>query len=247
MLYLTIDRGNTSTKCAVWEGRELRQYIRVDEDELQVLVAFINQWQPQKGILSSVIEEDEIFTGRFQSETGLPLMVLDWKTPLPIEFAYPRTTLGSDRAAAAVGAWLKNGRKPVLVVDCGTAMTIDLINSEGFFLGGNITAGKTLRFKSLHEATSLLPLVTDDGEISLFGNDTNSAIRDGVIMGMVYEIEGSLKSASGIVEDPIVYMTGGDAGILLPLLQKRGIQAENCPWLVDYGLLEILLFNIDEI
>ncbi len=85
---------------------------------------------------------------------------LDHATPLPLVNRY-RTpdTLGYDRIAAAVGAYTIFPGKTVLVIDAGTAITYDIVTAGGEYLGGNISPGLEIRFKSLNKYTNRLPLL----------------------------------------------------------------------------------------
>lgn len=130
-----------------------------------------------------------------------------------------------------------------MVVDCGTAITIDIIDDEGKFCGGNISAGLELRLKALHNYTSLLPEVSIKGIVSDFGNNTESAMRDGVINGVIGEIIYSyMKAKNKYGIDKIVF-TGGDATLLLIYLEKEKLNVCYDPYLVGRGLKADFLKN----
>lgn len=242
-LWLTLDRGNTFTKAVLWQDNELKEKFKCEDSELQALAAFINRYQPKAGIVCSVREEDPVFAERLAWETGCPLMELNAVLPLPVEVEYDRSTLGTDRIAAVVGARQIADGRAALAIDCGTAMTIDFIDSKGVYKGGNISPGMSLRFKSLYEATARLPLVSH-GELSEpFGHTTEEAIRNGVMLGMVYEIEGASKDAGDMEQNTLVVLTGGDSPALFPLLRQRGVEVVYEPELVAKGLLKILEYN----
>ncbi len=78
--------------------------------------------------------------------------------PLTISYATPET-LGHDRIAAAAGARKLLPGSPLLIMDLGTAITIDFVTANGEYRGGNISPGLLTRFKSLHDHTARLPLV----------------------------------------------------------------------------------------
>ncbi|MDE6772287.1 MAG: type III pantothenate kinase [Muribaculaceae bacterium] len=173
------------------------------------------------------------------------LLVLTASTPLPVGVRYSgRATLGNDRVAAAAGAAFMFPGESVLVVDAGTAVTIDVISREGEFLGGNIAPGMTLRFSSLHDATDRLPLVDADGEVLAFGGDTISAIRSGVVGGMVSEVVDAFQIAERLYGCRRVVLAGYDGQRLLPLLLRRGVEASFHANLVGFGLLSIFRHNL---
>ena len=150
-----------------------------------------------------------------------------------------RNTLGADRVAAAAGA---QTAMPTLVVDAGTAVTEDLV-AEGRFLGGNISPGLSLRFRALNGYTSRLPLVGPDGELPDFGHDTVTAIRAGVLNGLLAEIRGVRDMAARRFGNVKILLTGGDAGILSGLLADEGIKVEVDLALVGRGLVRIFNYN----
>ena len=173
-------------------------------------------------------------------------MHLTHETPLPIRLGYSTPqTLGRDRIATAVGAWTIAQRLDnacdVLVIDAGTAITYDLINRDGCFVGGNIAPGMALRFKSLHEHTGLLPLVDVNGDTPVVGYDTDTAIRSGVLLGLLGEIKSYIADLKLSHPNLMVFLTGGDGRLLHSLLgNEEIIYYEH---LAAEGLNRIQLYN----
>ena len=163
--------------------------------------------------------------------------------PVRVEYA-TRGSLGNDRVAAALGASVLIPGEAALVVDAGTAVTIDLVDCEGNFLGGNIAPGMRLRFKSLSYETSQLPMVDENGDMPEFGCDTMSAIRCGVVGGMVSEIADAFRRASELYGCSRIVITGSDGNVLAPLLEKRGLPVLMDPDLVGRGLLSFYEYNV---
>lgn len=167
---------------------------------------------------------------------------LDCRTPIPLSMAY-RTpeTLGMDRLAAAVGAWALKPGNNLLVIDSGTAITYDFVSSDGCFVGGNIAPGLELRFRSLHEHTGRLPLLTAGPEIPpLLGYDTETAILGGVRNGIRFEMEGIMGEIRRMYGSVLVFLTGG-AAECFDIKGKSGIFAVSN--LVMQGLDCILQYN----
>lgn len=168
-------------------------------------------------------------------------LVLTHDTPVPVKNLYATPeTLGLDRLAGAVGASVLFPRETVLVVDLGTALTFDILTSEGEFLGGNISPGAAMRFRALNEFTGRLPLVslgasTEDpqpdaapsggltshpsagvgqgggAEMNFPADNTHDAILNGVVGGIVAEVENYIRIARAKWGDVKVIFTGGDA------------------------------------
>ncbi len=144
---------------------------------------------------------------------GTEVHVMDGNTPLPIQNLYSTPqTLGTDRISSAIGAYYETGcNNAVLCIDSGTALTYDIINAQGQYLGGNISPGMNMRFKSLNAFTSRLPLVGPSNERTDIGISTETAIRNGVMNGISYEIQGYISHFRKIYPDLKVFFTGGDA------------------------------------
>ncbi|MEQ8521822.1 MAG: type III pantothenate kinase, partial [Vicingaceae bacterium] len=164
--------------------------------------------------------------------------------PVPIKSLYSSPeTLGHDRIALAVAGSEKFPNCNTLIIDIGTCMTMDLVDSSGTYHGGAISPGMELRFRSMHEGTSRLPLV-DFASKKLpdqIGKTTRECMESGVILGMAHEIRGTIKELNKEFEDLKVLLTGGQHHLFeVPL--KNSIFAD--PNLVLRGLNHILLYNL---
>lgn len=169
-------------------------------------------------------------------------MELTAETPLPIRSLYQTPeTLGKDRLAAVVGANSLFPHKNILVIDAGTALTIDFIDSEGNYHGGNISPGLNMRFRVLHEYTKNLPLLTHDFDYKIIGDSTASAIASGVKNGIIFEINSYIDHFVKKFPQLVTILTGGD-GFFLENIINRHIFAE--PNLVFLGLEKIVLMNV---
>lgn len=243
MRILTIDIGNTAVKGSVFEEGKLLDSVLLETRDPSGLSALFRKYEPQGAICCCVGQDADGFIYDCERLYGLKMMSLTHQTPLPIvvEYATP-LTLGLDRIAAAAGASIEVKR--ALVVDAGTALTLDIV-SDNTFLGGNISPGLRLRFRSLNHYTSRLPLVSPAGDIPAFGYDTQTAIRSGVVSGIVAEIAAAFESAQRKYPGLRLLLTGGDADYLEPLLCQRGLNPEHVGWLVGLGLERIFL-NIME-
>lgn len=140
--------------------------------------------------------------------------------------------LGVDRWAAAVGAYYASGRA-VCVVDCGSAITFDVVTDAGRHLGGLIVPGWQMMRRALHQGTAGLPLVELE-QAETIARDTATAIASGTLLGAAAMIDGLTKrimDALGTTAE--LWLTGGDAPLLQPHLQHSFILA---PDLVLQGL-----------
>lgn len=209
---LIIDIGNSSIKAAVFDGSAIIELFRWEGwdanrlDELKAKHPHI-----ERAIVSSVVPIPRSLVKTLKVQP-FPTLYLDFRTPLPIGNAYasPRT-LGSDRIAAVVGAWSLQPGRNILVIDAGTALTFDFIDSTGCYLGGAISPGIHMRLKALHKFTGKLPLVEATGDSPLIGTDTDTCIRSGVMQGMADEINGKIFQFKAKYPQLLVFLTGGDS------------------------------------
>lgn len=234
----TADIGNTAAKGTVFDGNRVLTARVVDNSDPDALFSLVSEYEAEGAAFCSVGGSDDGFGKRLMAEFDIPVIELTSTTPLPfdVEYATP-ATLGVDRVAAAAGAMIEYGGD-ALVVDAGTAVTSDIVNGNRY-LGGNISPGLRLRFRSLNAFTAKLPLVRPEGELKMWGEDTESAIRCGVVGGLVSEIAGMFFEVRKIYKDIRLIMTGGDADFLKPLVEEKGI-----PCVVNHNLVGLGLVNI---
>ncbi len=170
-------------------------------------------------------------------------MIYRHGTLAPASDGSSRLTPGMlDRLAAAVGATTLYPGRDLLIVDMGTAITIDLVEG-GVYRGGNISPGMNMRFRALHDYTARLPLESATDEIMTLGNTTSTAVGQGVMQGIVNEIEGYIESFSKKNREISTIFTGGDAKRFVKRI-KNAIFAD-CE-LVVCGLNRILDYNANK-
>ena len=240
---LTIDNGNTSVKVAFFIGTELVATNRFMRRDVRLLDRFISTYKPDSAIMcSTASSEASQRVEELINQRCSRVMNLTHETPMPITLGY-RTpqTLGRDRIATAVGAWSIAQGGDVLVIDAGTAITYDLVTADGCFVGGNIAPGLGLRFKSLHEHTGRLPLVDADGDTPVMGYDTQTAIRSGVLLGLLGEIRSCIATLKMSHPGLTVFLTGGDGKLLHSRLGEEGVIYQE--HLAAEGLNRIYLYN----
>lgn len=241
---LIIDIGNTNTKLSLFSDSELLEKQNAGASEafgFGRIDAFLQKRRPKAVILSSVRSREEKLLATAQRRFG-QVVQLNSDTPLPIENCYATPqTLGNDRLAAAVGAIRIFPDTNVLIIDSGTAVTIDFINNKGQFLGGNISPGLATRFRALHHFTGQLPLLEPQTAFSLLGNTTNKAIVAGVQNGLLFEIDGYAGHFMQLHKGLEIILTGGDAQFIKEHLPKHKMHL--VPDLVPTGLNAILQHN----
>lgn len=208
---LVIDIGNTRTKFSVMNRGEVLITVPVDELKPEHIGLLKHEYPDlQKAILCSV--KDYPVALKAELERFEKFIELDENTPLPVKNLYKTPgTLGKDRIAAAVGAYDLYPDSNLLIIDAGTAITYDIVNASGEFLGGNISPGIGMRFNALHTFTDKLPLVKQQSFDRLFGTNTEEAILAGVQNGVIFEVDRAIDTFKEFYKNLKVIITGGNA------------------------------------
>jgi type III pantothenate kinase len=221
---VAISVGNSRTQVGRIEGGELKEVNRFDNAELAPIVQEVaRQWhalpdqdhasvflasvnEPVADRLASAIK-DQLSTDVYRVGTDIPVPIgqqLD-----------PETMTGVDRLLNAAAAY-DRAKQACIIVDAGTAITVDFVDGDGTFHGGAIAPGAAMQLHSLHEHTAALPeLPFRAPEDGAFGRNTAQAMYQGVyhgIRGMVQRLVERYAEHYGAF--PQVIATGGDAAAL---------------------------------
>jgi len=237
-LKLVIDIGNTSTKLALFEDKDIFTTLNINECCLKSIQQFVADIEVSTTIISSVKKINSEILSVSNYYKGF---VLSEQIAVPIKNNYKTLdTLGKDRLAGVVGAHVLYPKKDIILFDLGTCLTIDFVSKEGEYLGGRISPGIEMRYKALHTFTDKLPLVKKEKTTSIIGDNTNAAIVSGVQQGILTEIKSLISEGRSKNPDTVAIITGGDCFFFEKEL-KNSIFAN--PNLVLIGLNEILDFN----
>ncbi len=236
---LCFDFGNTRLKCAVFSGKEFLKEIVLDNDDERTIENLIEIYKPEKSILSSVVNHNPAIENILKKSTHFHKLDHQSKFPITTPVGKP-DTIGADRLALVVAAVSLFPGKNNLVIGLGSAITYNFINKHNEFLGGGISPGMEMRFKSLHEFTAKLPLIKADWNFPLVGYDTRTNILSGVIIGMAKEIDGTIDAYIEKYHNFNVLLSGGDASYFTRYIKNK-IFAD--PYLIYKGLYAISEFN----
>lgn len=237
---LILDIGNTLAKVAAVKDDETVFSKSYEDLSLTALTELIAEYSPDKSIVSCVGRLNPKILDYLQNQTKA--IVLNQHTRLPIGSYYQTPeTLGYDRIAVAVGANYLYPNRNLLIIDAGTAITYDIVTSENNYIGGAISPGVSLRFKSLNLFTEKLPLLQKTENFPLVGQDTSSCIHSGVLNGIIAEIDGYTHNVTTIYGDIIAVLTGGDSNFFANKLKNSIFVNQN---LMVTGLNRILEFNV---
>jgi len=240
-LDLAVDIGNSSVKAGVFRRGHLMETFRMDHFDNRQAARLIRKYPIANAIICSVktrdISEKESLANHFEH-----FLELTPATPLPIQNDYQTPeTLGSDRLAAVTGAYALFPNQNTLVIDAGTAITYDLLDESGHYKGGNISPGLNLRFKSLHEATGLLPLLNPQQSFHRLGKNTSQAVVAGVQNGLIFEMNQYIHHFTDQYGRLTTILTGGDSKFFDNKLKYPIFVESN---LVLIGLNKILKHNL---
>lgn len=229
-MILTIDIGNTSINCGLFDGEELVKQFRMPsntdltvQDYGQILREELGSTEFCGAIIGSVVEE---LNNRIQYAVlalyGVKAHILSHTSNMPITINIQNNAeLGADRIANGVRAF-ELFKKSVIVVDFGTATTFDIVNSKGEFIGGLIAPGIKTQLNSLSVATEKLDEFEADYIETAIGNNTKDAILAGVIRGSACMIDGMLKQCEEeLGEKPVIISTGGFCNIISKYMNHK--------------------------
>ncbi|MGQ1787870.1 MULTISPECIES: type III pantothenate kinase [unclassified Saccharicrinis] len=241
---LVIDQGNTFTKIGVFDKGNLIHSDSVKKIDKSVLEIVQSNYSINKTIISSV-QTDYSNAEELKLELGInshiDLHILSETSLLPIKSIYktPRS-LGKDRIAALVGAFNLFKGHPKLIIDAGTAITIDFLDADNTFTGGNISPGIQTRFNALHQNTKQLPLLKLNPESPFMGLSSEEAIWSGVQNGVIFEVDSYIEHFNRLNINAKSILTGGDAYFFAKNLKNPIFVNPN---LVQTGLNTILEYN----
>lgn len=170
----------------------------------------------------------------------VPTMLVTARTPTPLKFRYDRRQIGADRVCAAVGGY-RRFQDDLIIIDFGTAITVNIIQKDGLFLGGPILPGAEIMLTALAEKTARLPRVNYPLRANPLTLTTRTAIQAGVgnlIIGGLDRIVNEVTRRSKT--QYLIIATGGAA-----FQFKRHLKWINTidQDLANSGLAQIFYFN----
>ncbi len=236
---ICFDFGNTRLKAAVFEKNQLKEIVILENDHKETIEAVVEKFQPQFTILSSVVNHNEEVEQVLSERSNFHKLSHLTKLPFTTPVGKPET-IGADRLALCAAAVYLFPNKNNLAIGLGTCITYNFINNQNQFLGGSISPGLEMRFKSMNQLTAKLPLVKMEWNFPLIGYDTKTNLLSGVAYGMAKEIDGIIDAYAEKYGNFNVQLTGGDTLHFAPLL-KNQIFAD--PQLIFKGLYAISEYN----
>lgn len=220
-MLLAIDVGNTRIKFAVFnDNKMIHKASCLSIDCVSFLENLLEDFPTVNNtILASVGQLNNEVIILLKKFTKLFLVSDFHKFPFLNQYKTPNT-LGIDRKVLVSGASLLYPKKNCLVIDAGTCITFDFIDNENNYLGGAISPGIGLRYKSLNNYTANLPLLEKSIPIFFIGNSTVNAIHSGVTLGVIMEINSQIERYVSEFKDLTIILTGGDTDFLAKSLKN---------------------------
>jgi type III pantothenate kinase len=233
---LLFDIGNTHTHVGLANGRRVLKQADLPTGAWRsgqataLIRKFIGKNRIKGAALCSVVPRvTPLVVKAVRVLARVLVLELTPKTVRGVGIDYPRpATIGPDRLANAIAARHRFGA-PVVVVDFGTAVTFDVVNANGDYVGGIITPGLAAMTDYLHEKTALLPRIRIREIKTAIGKSTQEAMLIGAVhgyRGLVRELIGELKKELGANKLPVV-ATGGYAALIAAKLPEINAVAPN--------------------
>lgn len=240
---LCIDIGNTRTKLALYSAEVFISSETYKTITPESILAHATNQKVENIILSNVgIEwtqkQIELFYTHFF------FINLDHTTHLPIAIDYDTPeTLGIDRIAALAGGLIYGDESAIGIIDAGTCITMDILDKNHTFIGGNISPGVRMRLNAMHSFTKRLPQLEPEDTINALGRSTKEAMLNGAQAGAIIEVSAFMRQMKEKFDKIKFILTGGDAYFFEKHLKKEIFVLPN---LVLDGLNKILIHNVDK-
>ena len=234
---ICFDFGNTRLKAAIFRGNQLEKLELLEDSTPASIQKILNQYRPSKTLLSSVIHHDKQIEAQLADYGPFHLLGPTTKLNFTTPVGKPET-IGADRLGLVAAAVDLFPAQHSLVISLGSCITYNFVNNRGQFLGGSISPGMQMRFKSMNELTALLPLIEPAPSFGLVGYDTKTNLLSGVVLGMAAEIDGIIGAYEGKYSKFNALLTGGDLSYFVPHLKRRIFADQNLIYKGLYAISE---------
>jgi type III pantothenate kinase len=235
---LSVDIGNSRIKFGVFEPAPVKYVLPNctgslavsvhDEVDWKIVTAHFATWTSQiaRAAVAGVNPAgmQRLLTG-WSKTNWPPPTIVDLAADLPLRTNVEKPDhVGIDRLLDAVAAnLLRSPQQPAIIIDTGTATTVNALSADGVFEGGAILPGLKLQARSLHQDTALLPQIDvhtlAENPVAALGRNTHDAIQSGLWFGQIGAIrELTARLTQSFGESPLLLVTGGMGRWLAPAL-----------------------------
>jgi type III pantothenate kinase len=217
-MLLAIDIGNTNINMGVFAGKRLLKRYRIPtraKNYFLRLKAVVSAHQVKETVICSVVPAATGKLKKALQRLRLPNSLIGRDIIVPMKNLYRRPEqLGQDRLVNAY-AGLRLYGSPLIVIDFGTAVTLDAVSRQGAYLGGLILPGLSISLEALSRRTALIPPLKLSAPKGLLGKDTKSSILSGLVLGLAVLSAGlSAKVRDTLGRSAKVVGTGGDINLI---------------------------------
>jgi type III pantothenate kinase len=224
--FLLIDNSNSYTKFAISVGAKIGKVQRIPTNEITLAKVrnLVGKLNFEAAVVCSVVPKKAEIIERAIGKK--PFEHVSFQSPLGLKIDYPKpSSIGADRLANAC-AVASIYSTPAVVVDFGTAVSFDILNAKGDYIGGVIAPGLEAMTDYLHQRTALLPKLRLIEPPDAIGKSTTHAMLAGAVYGyrgLIREILLQIHKSLGARRPPLVIATGGYAELIsggLPEISK---------------------------
>ena len=184
---VVLDIGNTLLKAGLFKNNKLVKKYNFEVDYYNNIKNLLDSYDVSCSIVSNVSNTNKKLINLLDSRTKLIKFNTDLNVPFINKYK-TKKTLGDDRVALITSALIQYPDENVLIIDLGSCITYDLIKSNKEYVGGAISPGLKMRYKSLNTFTSNLPLLEPKDANYLIGKNTKESIHSGIINGIIGEL-----------------------------------------------------------
>ncbi len=236
---LVLDIGNSLLKAGIFKNNNLINYCEFNQDYYLNIKSILDKNPITHSIVANVTESKNKLIELLSKKTNL--IKFDSSLKVPFKNCYQtKNTLGKDRIALVSNASKEYPKENVLLIDLGSCITFDFLNNKNEYIGGSISPGLRMRYRSLNNFTANLPLI-DPKEIDCFiGKNTEDSIHSGIINGIISELNSTVDKYKSKYKEIRIILTGGDSKFLFKKI-KNGIFA-NQKFLI-FGLNFLIELN----
>jgi type III pantothenate kinase len=246
-LHVLVDVGNTHIKWGICSAAAVLKSTSVPPDDPTAWQQQLDAWHLTGPLLWAVCgvhpqRRDRLVDWLHQRGDEVRLISSPKQLPLQVALRHPGK-VGIDRLLNAVAV---NSRRaeatPAVMVDAGSAVTVDYVDRHGVFRGGAILPGLALMARALHDYTALLPLIEVDANVEVPGTSTVQAMKVGIfcaVVGGVNEVIKRLVEHEPAAKEMEVFVGGGDGAMVAPQLRQptclwptmtlEGLRIAACP------------------
>ena len=236
---LIIDIGNSFTKVYLYSNG-VPKFFKIINNLDELKNSIVLYFKEISHVIVSDVKRDKIENVLSMFKGKLIFLVKECSFPFKSRYK-TMNSLGEDRIALVNSAFKKFPNENVLIIDLGTCITYDFLVEKGEYLGGLISPGFEMRYKSLNFYTANLPLIKKiEVRDNVIGDSTQTSIQSGVYFGIINEINSNINLFSKNYKNLKVIITGGNSKILSKKIKNtifadQYFLADGLNYLLDYN------------